>query len=870
MADRLNIPLPEETVPSPEPISEDTSRYIDQHGQVAVTTPLGRSATLPQDKVDAYLQMGYKLQPKAEAEERAFQAAYGDNTAEAAGLGLLRGATGSISDILLGDTGIVSKERLREVKERQPVTSTLTDIAGTIVGPGKLIGAGGRLVEKGVERAAVGLGAEAAGLGTKVLSKAAGFGAEGVAFSSIGVADQVYLAKDPMSNEQVAAMVFDQLPKGFLFGAAIGAAVPVLGKALNKVLAPARREAEKITEAMKLELGESTATSARNVPEYATNLETPVAPGSFKIADRLSESHGAEYANRADRTDMAEAVQKHMNAVSKRGGHAQAETEQLLDDLAKEAPANLNPAQRLDFIRRRMRVESTAEAANTPEFQAATAKANEEIAALNKKFYAATEAPPRGQTGDMHAVGDVSESGRFVETPKPAEPVAVRGTPLEPKTSRFTPEEQGTHDAYIEHLKANPPRGPQAVPDYLVPPKVPAPIGEVPLPELMQRVNMGEPAAIEEYTSRFGRPPRAERPASKAPPIADTSGFDPMKAEVEFSMQRGPLAPKAEPPGALQKMLGGLPGQVAGSLLRRVATKAVGRHLMAGALGMAAAGPAGAIVSTGIEMAGSALWRAARKGVADMRGKISDVAERISEPVARKSVAPSAVVIGTHIMGGDERQPLPATIAKYRKEATKMWGPAGDERARTLVSPISLMNPDMGNEISDTIQRRNAFLASKMPSSDPEVMPLGGSRKLVSEEAAAKFAKYVAGAHVGASIILDQLDAGKIPDREVLQAVAALQPKTYGEIRLAVMNAIVEKGDVPYEKRVALSVLFQTPLDPTMQPSFIAFAQQNATALEAENIGSGGGAPQSRTELGQFGRNLAGEKTAAQGAMERA
>lgn len=148
----------------------------------------------------------------------------------ATGAAIFRGATGGLSDAVLG--GIYGEEGtrdLRELKERNTVAS----IGGEVVGSVLPTGWGGQAMRAGKSIAQTAEGASAA---TKLGRAAAGFGVEGVAIGLGQGVSEVALAKDRLTFEQIASALSSNMLYGGVAGAGLGAA----GKGLELGLGRAK------------------------------------------------------------------------------------------------------------------------------------------------------------------------------------------------------------------------------------------------------------------------------------------------------------------------------------------------------------------------------------------------------------------------------------------------------------------------------------------------------------------------------------------------------------------------------------------------------------------------------------------------------
>jgi len=83
--------------------------------------------------------------------------------------------------------------------------------------------------------------------------------------------------------------------------------------------------------------------------------------------------------------------------------------------------------------------------------------------------------------------------------------------------------------------------------------------------------------------------------------------------------------------------------------------------------------------------------------------------------------------------------------------------------------------------------------------------------------------------------VLDDLKKGTLT-HEAVNAIEAVYPKLYAEIQGLVMEkASALNEELPYAKRIQLSILFKVPLDDVMKPNFINMLQNNFMVSEPQD-----------------------------------
>src|SRR5690606_6554052 len=133
-------------------------------------TPSGRTISVDESEVAAREAQGYRVQSAGEEAEQAYEQVQErrfDTFAQKARTvaeGLARGATGGISDFVLGDDPFEREDMLQR-RRSHDVLSGVSEIGGALLGPGKLAAGVGRLARGAGQTAArrvLAVGAEGA------------------------------------------------------------------------------------------------------------------------------------------------------------------------------------------------------------------------------------------------------------------------------------------------------------------------------------------------------------------------------------------------------------------------------------------------------------------------------------------------------------------------------------------------------------------------------------------------------------------------------------------------------------------------------------------------------------------------------------
>lgn len=226
-----------------------SGQYAPRKGaQMPVVAPDGEVGYIPSENAQSAFLQGFKYQTKAMSQaqlqagiEAAKEQAFGTSTATALGAGALRGATFGLSDVAMRAVGGKDvAEGLLETRERQPVASTVGEVAGAIgsmatgLSPVSAVaGLGERVAGK------VALESTAGNIAKEIMSKGAGSAVEGAFYGAGELLTETALG-DPKLTAENAAMVFggNVLGGGLIGGLIPGAAAGVshMKDKLGKIL----------------------------------------------------------------------------------------------------------------------------------------------------------------------------------------------------------------------------------------------------------------------------------------------------------------------------------------------------------------------------------------------------------------------------------------------------------------------------------------------------------------------------------------------------------------------------------------------------------------------------------------------------------
>jgi hypothetical protein len=153
------------------------------------------------------------------------------------------------------------------------------------------------------------------------------------------------------------------------------------------------------------------------------------------------------------------------------------------------------------------------------------------------------------------------------------------------------------------------------------------------------------------------------------------------------------------------------------------------------------------------------------------------------------------------------------------------------------VGPIAAASPEIGMVMQQRMASALAFLNSKLPK--PAVSAGVFEREYSpSSMELAKFERYLQVIEQPLTIFTE-IKQGTLT-REHVEALQAVYPEVYNEIRVQVMDKIAETGNqLPYERKLQLGILLNIPADSSLQPQTIMQLQQsiNTPPEQAQQAG---------------------------------
>ena len=255
------------------------------------------------------------------------------------------------------------------------------------------------------------------------------------------------------------------------------------------------------------------------------------------------------------------------------------------------------------------------------------------------------------------------------------------------------------------------------------------------------------------------------------------------------------------------------------------------RTITATAAGTVLGGPAGAVVAGAL---------AAPQQVVRVMAVVDRLTRQVDDRIAKSVRAfflAGAVKVGQAVGRAVRRLPV-VTVQVYSAKVRQLREAQSDPAAMARLlgdqtSGLSEHAPQVQAALQQTAVRATQYLVSQMPpaqrSASARLRPDARERP-PSRPEMDRFLRRVRAVEDPMSM-LDDLQAGRLR-RAAVESVQAVYPELYQRIVAEVMRQSAEATAEPtYAQRVALGTLLGAPTDPTLRPEFVAGIQQLHAAV---------------------------------------
>jgi hypothetical protein len=184
---------------------------------------------------------------------------------------------------------------------------------------------------------------------------------------------------------------------------------------------------------------------------------------------------------------------------------------------------------------------------------------------------------------------------------------------------------------------------------------------------------------------------------------------------------------------------------------------------------------------------------------------------------------------------------------------------ASREQLAGKLAPIAAANPLLADRIESTKAKAVEFLASKLPRR-PDVggIPVGPDKWQPSDMEMRTWARYVAAVEDPNGVV-ERLASGAITPEDV-EAITQVYPEMHADITRQIVEQLPTlRAQLPYQRRLALSMFSKVPVDPALDPRVLRILQGSFANEEGTEQGTQAPRPQP-----QFGSVTKPEPTPAQ------
>lgn len=248
-----------------------------------------------------------------------------------------------------------------------------------------------------------------------------------------------------------------------------------------------------------------------------------------------------------------------------------------------------------------------------------------------------------------------------------------------------------------------------------------------------------------------------------------------------------------------------------------------------GALGAMGAGAAASVANKLLRERGNSLVADMARRAAEMDDSIDHVAQALAGRVDRAK-APAFAVANT---GENLHETYERTAGRVRELAVPQ---AANAHISSLIPDVAAQYPLAGAAISTKLLQIYQQLAARLPKSHVDtgttLTPLA-VRERVSQPAMRKFLSEVRGALEPEHVLRD-LGRGVV-DRDAIAVLKEAHPLTFQQLRAKVADYVQEnQEELPYKRRVMLSMTFDFVGDSSLEPARMAGLQQVAQSLSLQ------------------------------------
>jgi GNAT superfamily N-acetyltransferase len=221
-----------------------------------------------------------------------------------------------------------------------------------------------------------------------------------------------------------------------------------------------------------------------------------------------------------------------------------------------------------------------------------------------------------------------------------------------------------------------------------------------------------------------------------------------------------------------------------------------------------------------------------RNRIVTATGGALEVAARGARRAAEVPKAPLAILGMSLFPGGENSKSKDPRVLYEARMNDLARAQQPGAVAQAVADRVQTSDPDLQDAITAQVERGIQFIASKAPKQAvlPGMLPGDGTWK-PSKSSLATWSRYINAVNDPASV-LEDLARGhlSIEGAEVLRTV---YPKLFAEAQKALLEAAPKmQKTLPSSRRIAISIMYQVPVDPSMYPSHLQFLQAQAPGAQ--------------------------------------
>lgn len=849
-----------------EPVAQPSGR------EVFVVHENGERGSIPEEQLAVAEKRGWRLETDSETRQARRAHDYGERSFDAFAQGAARSLTFGASDLALGAAGLGQDTAL--TKEFNEGAALAGEIGGALLPAGG--GALGATAGKAATSAMRGAGETA---GKRILGGIAGGAAEGAVFGAGQGVSKVALDESPATAEHVLSTIGSDI----LYGAAFGGAVGGTGSTLAEGARVAKTGAKNLAERMaKRDTDDALLAQYADLPEDIAKMDRPaLAKAEADEVKRLrAEADSVIPKDHVHRLDRAALTAERKAAEAEAKKVALQEGGQVLDNLNSYVE-EIRPM----YARGSGRAASDTIVEGMPGAMAGKTavgrRGADTVAELGERDFTDTIVDMAKGKKAAKTIRGVEEGAEVMINGLGRSKKRIMQTLDDPKGWLESPwgalstrkalrkQEKILADSLRNGRLNLDPENRLIVENWLA--KNRAMQDEV--SAFYSRVNNPRSARLDElddavtsYSDRLAA--SKERPTSERMEWID-------RAKESFS-DRLAAAKEAARPSLVQQLAKQVGGGALASGMIGMGMPALAAFPMGFALAEAAVGSRMGSIGNRLARGAEASREAARKGV-DNFLQVGKRAAKAGLPIASKVLTATSFATPEQVAASAQRPVRVSSnprVKAYQARArelqavtepdpvtgkSKMTHAAMLQMADRL-TVVGAISPKLQDEMLLVGERRLAFLADKLPKrpGSPQ-FPIGPDTWHPSEYEIAEFGRYVDAVENPAGV-LDRMGAGKMTSEDA-EALRTVYPEIYGEIQDQLMAKLPElRENLPFEKRLMLSIYFEKPIDPSMDPETMKILQGNY----AEEPGTKGGTSPAPAKFTSLRGNYAPKPTPSQ------